>query len=124
MSIRIIQVTFACLLCLWSHAARAEVAYDPEYYASLVSLGLPEEAFQYAVTWTGAGDASAARAVAYALLEGQGVSKEPLKAMKFACGSAAIEELDKSKVLIKGNMVLVGQLAEPYRCPSADGVQQ
>ena len=101
-------LSLAIALVLNATQGHAEAAYNADFVHELSSLGRGHEAFQYAFTWAGSGDADAELEVIYSLLDGKGVEPDPLAAMAVACGPRQVDQFNIEKVLIVGNLGLSG----------------
>ena len=110
------SLSLAIVLVLNATQGHAEAAYNADFVHELRSLGRGHEAFQYALTWAGSGDADAELEVIYSLLDGKGVEPDPLAAMAFACGPRQVDQFNIEKVLIVGNLRLSGTSTAVVRC--------
>jgi hypothetical protein len=107
----------------WSVQVNADTVYNADFVAELRALDRHQEAFQYALTWAGSGDAVAELEVALSLLDGRGIEPDPMAAMRFVCGPRNLSEHAKRVVLVQGNLRLAGTGAEIVRCDAVAGTQ-
>jgi hypothetical protein len=110
------MLSLAVVLVLNATQGHTEAAYNADFVHELRLLGRGHEAFQYALTWAGSGDADAELEVIYSLLDGKGVEPDPLAAMAFACGPRQVNQFNIEKVLIVGNLRLSGTGIAVVRC--------
>lgn len=110
------MVVILTALALGVSQAGAECAYNADYVEELRSLGLNQQAFQYALTWAGSGNPDAEYEVALSLVEGRGVTANPLAAIKYACGNRQFDGVRRDKIIIQGNLRLASAEHEPVRC--------